>query len=134
MRCEISFLRLLPLFIKDQKPVHKDQQPVGPVASANSGDEDSEKSDEYSAQSQDSGRTVPYPDLYVMMIIGQWRLTHKYAAAAGSFCFATTVKEISRIYSNLTTMPCVQRSFYLNEMINNFRNIQVEVPKGGSLS
>ena len=31
---------------------------------------------------------------------------------------------------NLTAMSCVQRSFYLNEMTNNFGNIQVEVPKG----
>ena len=30
---------------------------------------------------------------------------------------------------NLTTIPCVQRSLYLNEMTNNFSNIQVEVPK-----
>ena len=32
----------------------------GPAASAISGDEDSEYSDDYSAQSQDSGRTVLY--------------------------------------------------------------------------
>ena len=35
----------------------------GPSASAISGDEDSEYSDEYNAQSQDSGRTVLYTDL-----------------------------------------------------------------------
>ena len=35
-----------------------------PAASAISGDEDSEYSDEYGAQSQDSGRTVLYPDLF----------------------------------------------------------------------
>ena len=59
------------------RPLHQ-----GPAASANSEDEDSEYSDEYSARSQDSGRTVLHwtgtPE------------THKYAAAAGSFCFVTT--------------------------------------------
>ena len=48
------------LFIKDQQPVRKDQLQV-----LNSGDEDSEYNDECSAQSQDSERTVLYPDLYV---------------------------------------------------------------------
>ena len=38
----------------------------GLPGSANSGGEDIEYSDEYSAQSQDSGRTVPYPDLHVL--------------------------------------------------------------------
>ena len=53
------------LSIKDQQQVH--QEPAassqGPAASANSGDKDSECSDEYSAQSEDSGRTVLCPDL-----------------------------------------------------------------------
>ena len=65
----------------------------GPAASAISGDEDSEYNDEYSAQSQDSGRTVLYPDLYVLTNDEHWTMTletHKYAAAAGSFCFVTT--------------------------------------------
>ena len=65
-----------------------------PAASANFGDEDSEYSDEYSAQSQDSGRTVLYPDLYVLTNDEHWAMTpqtHKYAAAAGTFCFVTTV-------------------------------------------
>ena len=55
---------------------------------ASSGDEDSEYSDEYSAQSQGSGRTVPHPDLYVLTNDEHWTLTletHEYAAAAGSF-------------------------------------------------
>ena len=30
---------------------------------------------------------------------------------------------------NLITMPCVQRSLYLNEVINDFENIKVEVPE-----
>ena len=65
----------------------------GPAASANAGDEDSEYSDEYSAQSQDSGRTVLYSDLHVVIHCEHWAMTpetHKYAAAAGSFCFVTT--------------------------------------------
>ena len=93
----------IPVLPLHQGPAASSQGPAassqGPVASANSGDEDSEKSDEYRAQSQDSGRTVPYPDLYVMMNIGHSRLKHKYAAAAGSFCFASTEMEISRTYA-----------------------------------
>ena len=30
----------------------------------------------------------------------------------------------------MITMPCGQRSVYLNEIANDFSNIQVEVPKG----
>ena len=65
----------------------------GPAASANSGDDDGEYSDEHSAQSQDSGRTVPYPFFNVLTDDEHWTMTlviHKYAAAAGSFCFITT--------------------------------------------
>ena len=50
-------------------------------------------SDEYNAQSQDSERTLFCPDLYVLTNDEHWTMTletHKYAAAAGSFCFATT--------------------------------------------
>ena len=39
--------------------------------------------------------------------------THKYAAAAGSFCFVTTENGRQQDIYNLTTMPCVQRSLYL---------------------
>ena len=41
---------------------------LGPAASAN-------YSDEYSAQSQDSGRTVFYPDLHVLTKEEQWTVT-----------------------------------------------------------
>ena len=118
-------------FNKDQQQVHKDQQPV--PASANAGDEDSEFCDEYSAQSQDSGRTVLYSDLQVVMHDEQWAMTpetHKCAAAAGSFCFVTTENGRQQDIYNWTTMPCVQRSLHLNEMTNDFGNIQVEVPNG----
>ena len=105
----------------------------GPAASANSGDEGSEYSDEYSAQSQDSARTVPYPDLYVLTNDEHWAMTpetHDYAAAAGSFCLVTTENGRQQDIYNLTTMPCVQRSLYLNEMTDDFGHMQVEEPKG----
>ena len=77
----------VPVLPRQQRPAASLQ---GPAASAISGDEDSEYSDEYSAQSQDSGRTVLYPDLHVLMNDEHWTLTpetHKYAAAARSFFF-----------------------------------------------
>ena len=78
-------------------------------ASANSGDEDSEYSDEYSALSQDTGRTVLDPDLYVLTNDEHWPLTletHKYAPAAGSFCFVTTDNGGQQDRCNLNTLPC----------------------------
>ena len=75
----------VPVLSLHQEPAASSQ---GPAASAISGDEDSAYSDEYSAQSQDSGRTVLYPDLYVPTNDEHWTMTpetHKYAAAAGSF-------------------------------------------------
>ena len=56
--------------------------------------------------------------------------THKYAAAAGSFCFATTENGNQQDICSLITMPCVQRSLHLNGPTNDFDNIKVEVPKG----
>ena len=90
----------------------------GPAVSANSEDEDSEDSDEYCAQSRDSGSTILYPDLYVLTNDEHWTMTpetHKYAAAVGSFCFVTTENGDQQDICNLTTMPVVQRSLYLNE-------------------
>ena len=52
------------------------------------------------------------------------------AAAAGSFSFVTTEKGDQQDICNLTTMPCVHRSSYLNEMNHKFSNIQPEVPEG----
>ena len=79
-----------------KEPAASSQGPAassqGPAASSNTGDQDSEYSDEYSAQSSDSGRTVFYPDLCVPINDEHWTMTpetHKYAAAAGSFCFVT---------------------------------------------
>ena len=72
----------------------------GPAASTiQNDDEDSEYSDEKSAQSQDSRRTVLSPDLYVLTNYDHWTKTPetiKYAAAAGSFCFVTTKMEWRR--------------------------------------
>ena len=116
------------LFIKDQQPVRKKKN-----ASAYSGDEDSEYSDEYSAQSEDSGRTIRYPDFYVLANDEHWTMTpetHKYLAAAGSLCFVTAENGDQQDTCNLTTMPCGQRTLYLYEMTNNFSNIQAEIPKG----
>ena len=99
---------------------------LGPAASAN-------YSDEYSAQSQDSGRTVLYPDLHVLTKEEHWTVTpetHKYAAAAGLFCFVTTEKGEQQDVCNLTTMPCVQRSLCLDEVANDSGSTQFEVPRG----
>ena len=84
----------------------------GPAAFDNSADEDSEHSDEYSARSQDSGRTVFYPDFHVLTNDEHWTVTpetHMYAAAAGSFSFVTTENEEQQDSCNLITMPCIQK-------------------------
>ena len=74
-----------------------------------------------------------HPDLYVLTNDEHWAMTpetHKYAAAAaGSFCFVTTENGDQQDICKFTTMPCVQRSLYLNEMTDDFGNIQVEVSK-----
>ena len=54
---------IIPVLPLHQGPAASSQ---GPAASANSEDEDSEYSDEKSARSQDFGRTVLFPDLYVV--------------------------------------------------------------------
>ena len=56
--------------------------------------------------------------------------THKCAAAAGSICFLMTENGKQQDVCNLITMSCVQRSLYLNEVTNDFKNTQVEVPDG----
>ena len=45
-------------------------------------------------------------------------------------CYVTTESGRQQDIYNLTTMPCVQRSLYLNEVTNDFGNMKVEVPKG----
>ena len=49
--------------------------------------------------------------------------------AAGPFCFVTTEHGDQPDMCNLTALPCVQRSLYLNELTNNFGNMKVEVPE-----
>ena len=103
----------------------------GPTVLDNSADEDSEYGDEYSAPSQDSQKTLYNPDLHVINDDDTMTPeTHKYAAAAGSFCFVTTENGIQQDICNLVTMTCGQRSLYLNERTNNFGDMKVEVPKG----
>ena len=121
----------VPVLPLQQGPAASSQGPAassqGPVASANSDDEDSEHSDEYSAQSLDSGRTVLYPDLYVLIDDEHWAMTpetHKYAAAAGSFCFVTTRHLQFDHYAVCTTIIVPY------EKTDDFGNIQGEVPKG----
>ena len=105
----------------------------GPAVLDNSADEDSEKGYEKSAQSRDSERTLYCSDLYVLTNVEHWTMTpqtHKYAAAARSFCVVTTENGNQQDMCKLITMPCVQRSLYLNEVTNNFGSTNVEVPKG----
>ena len=52
---------------------------------------------------------------------------HKYAAAAGSFCFVTTENGKQQDVCNLTPLPCVQRSLCLDEVMNDSSSAQVEV-------
>ena len=104
----------------------------GPAASNNSEDKDSEYGNEDSARSQDSGRTVLYPDPCVLTNDEHGTVTprtHKYAAAAGTFCFVTTENGEQHNVCYLITMPCVQRSLYLDEVTNGSGSAQVEVPK-----
>ena len=56
--------------------------------------------------------------------------THKYAAAAGSFCSSITEDGEQQDVCNLITMPSVQRSLYLNEATNDNEIIKTEVPDG----
>ena len=105
----------------------------GPAVLDNSADEDSEFSNEYISQSQDSEGTLYDPDLYFLTDDEHRTMTpeiHKYAVEAGSFCFVTTENGDQQDICNLITMPCVQRSFYLNERTNNSDVMKVEVPKG----
>ena len=90
-------------------------QPTVPVLPCNPGDEDSEYSDEYCAQSRDSEKALYYPDLCVLTNDEHWTMTpetHKYAAAAGPFCFSMSEHGEQQDIWNLITVQCVQRSLY----------------------
>ena len=56
--------------------------------------------------------------------------TQKYAAAAGTFLLFDHENRDQQDICNLSTMPCVQRSLYLNELTDDFGNMKVEVPEG----
>ena len=127
---------IIPALPLHQGPAASSQGPATssqvPSATTDSEDEDTEDEDEeYGAQgarSQDSGRTVFYPDLYVLTNDEHW--THKYAAAVGSFCFEVTGSGEQQDVCKLITMPCVQWSLYLNEVTNGSGSSKVEVPQG----
>ena len=108
-------------------------KPAVPVLSFYTGDEDSECCDAYCAQSRDSENALYHPDLYVLTNDEHWTMTpetHKYAAAAGSFCFSMTENGEQQDICNLIIMPCVPRSLYLNGATNDFGDVKVDVPKG----
>ena len=108
-------------------------QLIGPVLPCNRCDEESEHSDEHSAQCQDSGSTVFYPDLYELTNEEHWTTTpamHKYAAATGSFCFSITENGEQQDVCNLITMPSVQRSMYLNKATDGYEIKKIEVLDG----
>ena len=78
------FVPVLPL---NQGPA---ASPQGPAASANSDDDNSEYGDENSARSQDSGRTLLHPDLYILTNDEHWTVTpetQKYAAGSRVILF-----------------------------------------------
>ena len=116
----------VPVLLYHQGPAANSH---GPIVLDNSADEDSENSNEYSAQSQDAQRTLYYPDVYVLTNDDHTPETHKYTAAAGPFRFVTTEHGDQQHICKRITMPCVQRSVYLNERTNNFGNMNVEGPK-----
>ena len=61
--------------LRNSSGTSSNAQPTAPALPYNSGDEDSEFSDEYSAHSQDSGRTVFHPDLHAMTNEEHWTMT-----------------------------------------------------------
>ena len=74
-----------------------------------------------------------YPDLFVLTYDEHWTVTpetHKYAAAAGSFCIVTTENGEQQDVCNLITMPRVQPSLCINEVTNDSGSTTVEVPTG----
>ena len=69
-----------PVLLHHQGPAASSQRPT---VLDNSAEKDSEYSDLYSAQRQDSERSVLYPDLNVLTNDEHWTVTpetHKYAA------------------------------------------------------
>ena len=94
------------------RPVHKEHP------STSSEDESTDNDDDHgegesgpvtqSARSHDSGRTVLYPDPYFWTNDEHWTMTpeaHKYAAAAGTFCFVTSAAYKLKSRKKLTVKP-----------------------------
>ena len=54
--------------------------------------------------------------------------THKYAAAAGSFCLVNTANGEQQYIHNLTTFPSVQGSLCLKEVTGDSSSTRVELP------
>ena len=74
-----------------------------------------------------------YPDLHILTNDEHWTVTpvtHKYAAAAGSFCFVTTANGEQQDFNNLTAIPSVQRLLCLKEVTDNSSSTRVEPPNG----
>ena len=108
-----------------QEPAASSQDPA---ALDNSGIEDTEKSDEYSAQSQDSERTSFYSDLYVLTDDEHWTMTpetQKYAAAARLLLLRDHRKWRTTGCLQFDTMP-----WCLDDVTNNSGSKQVEIPQG----
>ena len=118
---------IVPVLPLQQRPAASSQ---GPPASTNSEDECTEDEDDehgdvefcpttQSARSDDSGRTVLYPELYVLTNDEYCTVTletHKYATAARSFCFVTKENGEQQDVCNLTTMPCVKQDTCWNDV------------------
>ena len=83
----------LPVHKVHRRPVHKDHRPVpalrmNPLTTMTSTEKENLGQQYRSTRSHDSGRTVLYPDLYVLTNDEHWTMTpeaHKYAVAAGPF-------------------------------------------------
>ena len=84
-------------------------------------------------RTRDSGRTVLYPDLYILTNDEHSTVTpeaHKHAAAGKSFFFVTTANGEQQDIYILTTIPSVQRSLCLKEVTDDPSSTKVELPDG----
>ena len=98
----------------------------GPAASANSG--------EFTAMST-VHRVKTLEEQYSVQIstfdqLDYWTMTLKYSRSSRITLFCYIKNGDQQDICNLATMPCLQRSSYLNELTNNFSNTQIELPNG----
>ena len=114
------------LFIKHQQQVHKDQlhvlvlmMKIVSIAMSTS----------HRVRTPEEQYFIQISTFSPMLIIGHWRLKHTSVPQQLDHFGDNRKLKTTKIY-NLTTMPWVQRSLYLNEMTDNFGNIQVEVQEG----